>query len=105
MDTSPTAVSRINKWSRKDYQSVLFNLHKALKNPASGRLGQIQFPEFSSDVSLEAGLYQLEEAFEKLIIGVVERPETFAQKIKATLKRWFETSYPFVKLFLNIAKE
>lgn len=109
MNTSSTAVICIDERSRRDYQCALLRLNKVIGDSVSSRLRQVAFPEFHGDIPLTAGLDQLEEGIEQLITLVNGTTQTSnlttTQKVKYTVKRWFQSSYPFAQLFLTIAKE
>lgn len=107
MDSPSFAILRINQRSRRDYQAAHVALNKTIRKSMSSKAVRIAFPELDSDVPLEAGIRQLEDGIEDLILVLNggSQPATNMQKVKLMIKRWFESSYPFASLFLMVAKE
>ena len=91
--------------AEKNFKSAAEALQRDLSEKTRRRLGQIKFPDFSNVASAEENAKSLEDALENLIEVKKKKKDIEKKKMGDVLIGWFRASYPFARLFLNVAKE
>jgi len=101
------ASERRRKQAELEFHSAIAALTQILPNDVSVRLSQLDkaFPVIDDPqvTSISAHVSQLDEAINS-VLRPTKVDKSKSSKVKEVVTRWLRVSYPFSRLFLNVAK-
>jgi hypothetical protein len=105
MSSQDTSLYR--KRAEENFVSAARELQKSIPENIHDRLGKVSFPKLDGIDGVENKAAALADAMEGLIQArVSERKEKGRKnKVGDMMMSWFRASYPFVTLFLTVAKD
>ena len=89
-------------------KNAIQSLQKTISSVKTPYLDDFEFPTFDTIESAELGAKEIQAAIERLLDKRSQTKDSendsVIRRFKGSAKKWFEKSYPFISLCLNIAK-
>ena len=94
--------------AEREFRLAAQRLQNVISQDTREKLLQIEFPDFTTLVSVDQGVETLTRAMEQFIKIMQDHQEKLVARsgtLLEVVKRWFRSSYPFAQLFLAVMKD